>query len=222
MNKFKYCLFLIPFLGWGQLTLDVNLAVGGEILALNQPVQVNDCSFQLEQARFYLSKFEFYQNGHLVAADPVNAYLVDLELDSTRKLIFPDVDPSGVDEIRFLFGIDSVTNTSGAMSGALDPMHGMYWSWQSGYINCKLEGTFIKPKREAFQLHLGGYAFPFSGARQISLKKNRTNGKLKVTIDLNLLIQEIIQPQSNLHVMSPCTRAVEYAQLLVKSIDLKP
>ncbi|MDF3028804.1 MAG: hypothetical protein K0S23_3111 [Fluviicola sp.] len=222
MNKLKYCLFLIPFLGWGQLTLDVNLAVGERVLILNQPVELKDCSFQLEQARFYLSKFEFYQNGHLVAADPVNAYLVDLELDSTRKLIFQNIDPKKVDGIRFLFGIDSITNTSGAMSGALDPMHGMYWSWQSGYINCKLEGTFIKPKREAFQLHLGGYAFPFSGAQQISLKTNNADGELKVTIDLDLLMQEIIRPQANLHVMSPCIRAVEYAQLLVKSVDLKP
>lgn len=214
-------MFLLPLLGWGQLTIDVNLTLGEQQVKLNQAVQLNEQSFRLEQARFYLSKFEFYENNQLVSVDSVSAYLVDFEMDSTRKLVFPMIESTQVDEIRFVFGIDSATNTSGAMSGALDPMHGMYWSWQSGYINCKLEGTFLSPKPEVFQLHLGGYLPPFSGARKIVLETDkRTNTSLN--IDLNLLMQEVFRSKSYLHVMSPCIKAVEYAQLLVKSIELKP
>jgi hypothetical protein len=109
--------------------MDVNLTVGGKVVALNQTIDIDEGSFQLEQARFYLSNFEFYQNNQLVASDQMEAYLIDFEIDSTRKLVFPIIQSSQVNEIRFLFGIDSVTNTSGAMAGALDPMHGMYWSW---------------------------------------------------------------------------------------------
>lgn len=216
-----YCLFLLSFPGWGQLLVDVNLEYGKQAIGLNAPVQSGAHSFQLEQARFYLSKFEFYQNGQLKFQDPVLAYLVDFEIDSTRKLIFSGVSPSAVDEIRFLFGIDSLTNTSGAMEGALDPMYGMYWSWQSGYINCKLEGTFLSPKREAFQLHLGGYAHPFSGSQQVVLKTGQ-NETVQVSIDLNSLLEQVLTGKTERQVMSPGMRAVEYAQLLTKSIALKP
>lgn len=216
-----YSLFMLPFLGWSQLTIHVNMTFGKQLIVLNQTASWNEKSFQLEQARFYLSKFEFYRNNQLVAVDQAEAYLVDFEIDSTRKISFPAIQPAQIDEIRFLFGIDSITNTSGAMTGALDPMYGMYWSWQSGYINCKLEGTVLTPKREAFQLHLGGYTPPFLGAQRIILENSKT-GTAQLNIDLNRLIEEIILPKSNLHVMSPCIKAVEYAQILAKSFDLKP
>lgn len=215
-----YCLFFLPLFGWGQLTVQVNLSAGNQQVELNEPISITDYTFQLEQVRFYLSKFEFYKNGQLVTVDPIEAYLVDFETDSTRKLVFPTVHFE-TDEIRFLFGIDSVVNTSGAMNGALDPMHGMYWSWQSGYINCKLEGAFLAPNREAFQLHLGGYASPFSAVQQVVLKADLT-AITQLNIDLDLLMNQVVRSKSQLHVMSPCSKAVEYAQILAKSIALKP
>lgn len=221
IKYFLYCVFLIPFCGWGQLTIEVNLKAGGRLIGLNEDIQIGDHSFHLEQARFYLSKFAFYQNGQLTALDSVEAYLIDFEIDSTRKISFPHVQPSRIDEIRFLFGIDSLTNTSGAMDGALDPMHGMYWSWQSGYINCKLEGVFLTPKREIFQLHLGGYAHPFSGVQSLVLKKEGAN-RAQLNLDLDALMTEVVRPGSDTHVMSPGAKAVIYAQLLAKSIDLEP
>ncbi|WP_430403349.1 MbnP family protein [Fluviicola sp.] len=216
-----YWFFLLPLFSWSQLTIDVNLTLDKQLIGLNQTLSLNEQSFQLEQARFYLSKFEFFQNNRLVAVDPIEAYLVDFEIDSTRKIIFPTIQADQIDEIRFLFGIDSVTNTSGAMTGALDPMYGMYWSWQSGYINCKLEGTVLTPKREAFQLHLGGYTSPFLAAQLIVLENSKTSAT-KLNIDLKSIMGEVVLSQSNLHVMSPCVKAVEYAQILAKSFDLKP
>jgi hypothetical protein len=221
MRILTYCLFFLPVFGWGQLTVQVNVSARNQKVVLNEPISVNDQVFQLEQIRFYLSKFEFYKNGELTAVDPVEAYLVDFETDSTRKLVFPTVSFAEVDEMRFLFGIDSLVNTSGVMSGALDPMYGMYWSWQSGYINCKLEGTFFKPNRETFQLHLGGYASPFSAVQQVILKTEIT-AVTQLNIDLDLLMDRVVQSKTELHVMSPCTKAVEYAQILAKSIALKP
>jgi hypothetical protein len=42
--------------------------------------------------------------------------------------------------IEFMHGIDSVTNYGGAQSGDLDPAHGMYWSWNQGYIFTRFFG----------------------------------------------------------------------------------
>ena len=68
------------------------------------------------------------------------------------------------DAIQFNLGIDSLTNVSGALGGDLDPTKGMYWTWQNGYVNFKLQGTSDlcnNPKNE-FEFHLGGYLKPFN------------------------------------------------------------
>ena len=62
--------------------------------------------------------------------------------------------------IRFQFGIDSVRNVSGAQTDALDPMNGMFWTWSTGYINAKLEGSssFSPNPDKRFVYHIGGFA----------------------------------------------------------------
>ena len=56
-------------------------------------------------------------------------------------------------KLKFQLGIDSLTNVSGAMGGDLDPTKGMYWTWQSGYINMKIEGksNSCKTRKNQFQ-----------------------------------------------------------------------
>lgn len=216
-----YCLLLLPFFGWNQLTLTVDVKVEDQLVSPNTPLLLNNQQVQLEQVRFYLSKFAFYKGDALIATDNTEAYLIDLESDSTRQLLFPGIDPKQVDRVTFLFGIDSITNTSGVMGGALDPMHGMYWSWQSGYINCKVEGTIGSSKPKPFQFHLGGYAEPFAAAQTVSLNTS-PNESFRLNIDLAPLLLSAIQSGEETHVMSPCTKAVEYAKLLAETIVLKP
>ena len=92
------------------------------------------------------------------------------------------------DEIRFNIGVDSLTNVSGIFEGDLDPANGMYWTWQSGYINIKLEGTsrLCPARKNKFYWHIGGYTPPFNLLRKVALK---TNGK--VSIQLEKLFEEI-------------------------------
>src|SRR6185312_7848079 len=71
--------------------------------------------------------------------------------------------PEGVyDEIHFLLGVDSIEQTGGAQTGALDPARGMFWTWNTGYLSLKLEGTSPDSKEpfHAFSYHIGGYRFP--------------------------------------------------------------
>ena len=74
--------------------------------------------------------------------------------------------------IAFNLGIDSITNVSGAQGGDLDPTKGMYWAWQSGFINIKLQGTSnsCPPPKNEFEFHLGGYQYPFNSLQTIILK----------------------------------------------------
>lgn len=73
--------------------------------------------------------------------------------------------------IRLQVGIDSLRNVSGAQTGALDPMKGMFWTWSTGYINAKLEGSsFFSPNPDrSFVYHIGGFAGEERTQREVLL-----------------------------------------------------
>jgi hypothetical protein len=108
-----------------------------------------------------------------------------------------------VKAIQFKLGIDSITNVSGAFGGALDPTKGMYWSWQSGYINFKMEGR-VKDKN--YLLHLGGYSSPFKAVQQVVLPVLHQSNEFKIVLPLKDLLQKEI-PENNI-IMSPSLAAV--------------
>jgi len=54
-------------------------------------------------------------------------------------------------------GVDSLRNVSGAQSGALAVANNMFWSWNSGYIMVKAEGTSPNSGSGSFAFHLGGF-----------------------------------------------------------------
>jgi hypothetical protein len=123
--------------------------------------------------------------------------------------------------LKFNLGIDSITNNAGAMGGDLDPTNGMYWTWQSGYINFKLEGVSSKcPSRNhEFQFHLGGYAFPDNALRQIEINTNE-NDNVNIVLDIKKFIEEVNISEHE-HVMSPGKKAMDYSSLASECFQLK-
>ncbi len=86
-----------------------------------------------------------------------DSYLVDENAGETSILI--NTDAGRYHTIGFLLGVDSARNCSGAQDGALDPMKGMFWTWNSGYIMFKLEGysTASTADLQRIEHHIGGY-----------------------------------------------------------------
>ena len=129
-------------------------------------VDLSDSSFvendsnrlQIDALRFYVSNFCFLKNGAVVLQEKNSYHLIDASDKSSQTLSIKNTNKINFNELAFSLGIDSITNVSGAMGGDLDPTKGMYWTWQSGYINFKLEGKSANcPKRNhAFEFHLGG------------------------------------------------------------------
>jgi hypothetical protein len=119
------------------------------------------------------------------------------------------------DRIIFNIGIDSVTSVSGAMEGDLDPLNGMYWTWQSGYINLKLEGRFTAPQNpeEKFEFHIGGYRPPNNALSTVDLKLLADNAvkEISMGVDLQCLLNDWDISQQHL-IMSPSASAVSFAQ----------
>lgn len=181
---------------------------------------VND-GLKINVLKYYISNLRLYSKGAIVAIHTDKARLIDASDAGTLSLFFPLNKNIVYDEIRFDLGIDSTTNVSGVMGGDLDPTKGMYWTWQSGYINFKLEGhsnLCTNPKKE-FAYHIGGYTPPNLCLQEVSLK---TKGKQKhvIYLDLKSIINQI-KFDSQPNIMSPSHNAVLFSKLIQSNFSVK-
>ena len=99
-------------------------------------------------------------DGSSAIAAPNHECFHLLDASQPGTLVFDHgMDGRPFKSIRFQFGIDSIRNVSGAQTGALDPMNGMFWTWSTGYINAKLEGSSsFSPNADGrFVYHIGGF-----------------------------------------------------------------
>jgi hypothetical protein len=176
-------------------------------------VTKNGDSIQFDNIRFYLSNIQFEMDDKTVIEDTVKAHLFDVFEPTTLKIALTHIDFNKIKTMRFNIGIDSLTNVSGALGGDLDPQKGMYWAWQSGYINMKIEGRSpqSKNRKNVFQYHIGGYLQPFYAMRRVEMPVNAQNtegGVLKM--DLAKFFENITISTQN-SIMMPCKEAMQLA-----------
>lgn len=173
-------------------------------------------SIKIETLKFYISNLQFLDNSSIVYTENNSFHLIDAAVDSTLLLSIHNPSMPGYDEIKFNLGIDSITNTAGAMDGDLDPTRGMYWTWQSGYINFKLEGSCAAcpTRNHEFQFHLGGYLAPFNSLQTIRLKVNKIN-PVNIYLDLQKFFAVVDLSTLN-HVMSPNKQAKDLSEITAK------
>lgn len=122
--------------------------------------------------------------------------------------------------LRFCIGVDSLINESGAQGGVLDPMHGMYWAWNSGYINFKIEGcsSLCPTRKQKFQLHVGGFMAPYDALRQVSIPAPLDGDTIIFPIDDFL---DGIDLKTQHTIMSPSEASMYIADLFPNSFKLK-
>ena len=75
-------------------------------------------------------------------------------------------------------------------TGALDPVNGMFWTWNSGYVFAKLEGvsSVAKVPGNLFSQHIGGFKTGENAARQVKLTVDswKLTGENVITIEADL------------------------------------
>jgi hypothetical protein len=176
-------------------------------------------SIQVTTFKFYISNVELLNKNKSVWKDPFPFHLMDAFEARTLSVIIPTDIP--YTKLKFNLGIDSTTNVSGAMGGDLDPTKGMYWTWQSGYINFKLEGTSnrCKTRHNEFQFHLGGYQFPHNNVQTIFIDAD-LHQSIEVGIDIQKLMQQINLAQQH-HIMSPGQEAMDFSEKIINSLSVK-
>jgi len=228
-KKRKLFLFILPFLG---LTL-VLVSYTTPIVKLkitplfnNQSITKNTWyvssqkdSIQFTKLKFYLTDFQVKSiKGEINTIEHSN-YLIDIFKPETLEILLNTVSFNNGDKLSFNLGVSSVINTTGAHSGALDPSNGMFWSWQSGYINFKIEGVSpsSKTRQNKFQFHIGGYQSPYNTIRRFDFVLN------KHTTELNLKLEKFFEGAKlavDNQVMIPGEKASKLATVFFNTLSI--
>ncbi len=141
-------------------------------------------TFNVSLFKYYISNIKITKTDNTVWTEPNSYHLVD-HLDASSTLItIPNVPFGNYKSIEFMLGVDSARNNSGAQTGALDPTNGMFWSWSSGYIMAKFEGT--SPQSTAtgnnLKFHVGGFSGSNKTMKIISPSFNGDTAKVTSTV----------------------------------------
>ena len=192
-------------------TLHLRPLFNAQPVVPGQPVfnpKKND-SLRIDVLRFYISDIRFYKHDSLVATDSL-FHLVDMEHPGSLRIACAFSKPVNFDRVKFNIGVDSLTNVSGVAGGDLDPTKGMYWAWQSGYINFKLEGYSpqCKTRHQKFQYHLGGYLAPFATLKQVELRCPAGEKDLQLEMNLDAFFAAVDFSACS-EVMSPGEQALK-------------
>ena len=169
----------------------------------------NNDSISFSILKIYFSDFRFKDkiSGRITSIDTLIFY--DLA-DSSTHSFFNDLNLSNYESVDFTLGLDSSKNVSGELENAYDPLLGMYWAWNTGYINLKImgESSAVPTNSHEFEFHLGGYRSPFATAETIQVDLNDQY----IYFDLEKLFSESINLTKNHHIMMPCKDAFLISQ----------
>jgi len=115
--------------------------------------------------RYFVSNIALIRaDGSLYVVPQQHSYfLVDESIPSSKSLTLNDIPIGKYTGLRFMIGVDSLRSTMGLdqRTGVLDigaAAQDMYWSWNSGYIHFKFEGSFTSPLASGdIRYHIGGF-----------------------------------------------------------------
>ncbi|MBK8847982.1 MAG: hypothetical protein IPO27_16210 [Bacteroidetes bacterium] len=205
-----------------QVQINFVPTLGKDKIQLTEIPQVlrSKDQLQVEVLKYYVANITFRHKGNLVFEEKNSVHLIDAKAVGASTIKVTMLDTIRYDQINFNLGIDSITNVAGALGGDLDPTNGMYWTWQSGYINFKLEGKSLLSvyKNGEFQLHIGGYLKPANALQPVSLDVN-CKQVLNVGFDIGTFINAIDIATQH-HIMSPSPVAVQLAQAAARSFNV--
>lgn len=159
-----------------SVSIEFDNRVGDQKLVLGTPAYKNAAgeTFSLTTFNYFVSNVSLKNENGTVITFPNQYFLVRQADTKTLTINLANVPAGNYSELSFVMGVDSLKSISGAgeRMGVLDPTSygtdGMYWSWNSGYIFTKVEGTStavptsVSPN-QTFALHIGGYGGGWNG-----------------------------------------------------------
>jgi len=212
-----FFLAFLSFKSFAQLNFEFTWK-GEKIELLHYYTLGEKDSIQFFDLKCYLSAIELHskKNGKFKLNPPI--HLIDAQVDSSF-ILANKIDCSLFQFITFTLGLDSITNTSGELDGDLDPVLGMYWAWNTGYIHYKFMGkaSTVPTYSKTFEFHLGGYRKPKETYFKIELPLT----SFTIQLDLYQLFNEKINLNLLHQLMIPGKTAHELSLVLQNSIRMK-
>jgi len=204
----------------------INSQSKSDSIALNFRLEYNKLPFEVnkkyisskkdtltvETFKCYISNIQIQYDDQSVFTQKDSYHLLDFDNPDSFQFHLTKKNDKIISKVFFNIGIDSLTNTAGALAGDLDPIKGMYWAWQSGYINMKIEGksSSCKTRKNEFQFHIGGYLSPYYAMRKVALTYDKKATQIDIGIDLYNFFANLNLAKTN-SVMIPGTLAMELA-----------
>jgi hypothetical protein len=171
-------------------------SANGEPLQLNKEyINLIGEDYTVSAFKFYVSKISLLQELPTPVARKEDGFFLVDAANPASQIIDVQLNSNPFNRLMFQIGIDSIYNVSGAQTGALDPMNGMFWTWNSGYIMAKLEGSssLSRGLNNSFTYHIGGFrdgektqreiVLPLPNQPQWALEKTSVT---EMVIDVNL------------------------------------
>jgi len=211
--------------GKQPMIVEIKPVFSGQQLALGKTyLTPKGDTVSIHRLRFYLSGFELVYADGKRYTEPNSYHLVDVEDPSSFSIPMVNAPAGKISTILFNIGVDSTASVSGALSGALDPVKGMYWAWNSGYINAKLEGTCKNSpgkKDHSFEFHIGGYLQPHYAIRPVKLafKEACEFKKIILQSDASAWLEGLDLKKEN-SVVIPGTEAMQIADKYSKMFSI--
>jgi hypothetical protein len=175
--------------GYGELAINLKYIVDTKPLTWNTIQYQNQAGneYGIDRLQYYLSNFRFYHNKQQTAKSD-SVYYVDAQVDSTSKIVFPDL-PEGVyDSVAFCIGVDSQFNISNHLAATLQNI-AMGWpdAMGGGYHFMRLEGHWNDSSgTTGFAMHIGtnGYQV-LTGVHYAVNIKAKAQAAFNMTMNIN-------------------------------------
>lgn len=175
-----------PAAGTGTLQIEFEAMVGDSDLIFSTQTYTNQAgnTFNVTLFEYYISNIKITKSDNTVWSEPNSYHLIDYSDPLSLIVEIPNVPYSDYKAMEFTIGVDSARNVSGAQTGALDPAKGMFWSWNTGYIMAKMEGTSPQSTATANKLtiHVGGFSGPNSVLKTVTPSFNGNVAKVTSAI----------------------------------------
>lgn len=148
---------------------------GNDEIVLNTGTYTNQQNEQLSITTFnyWITNIKFVKSDGSEYVEPNSYRLIRGDQSSTMHFHVEDVPAGTYTGVKFMVGVDVEHSTTGAQDGALDPaVNGdMFWSWNTGYIQVKMEGTspVSTATDNVFKYHIGGVGAGTETPREVSL-----------------------------------------------------
>ena len=216
---FLFCLQVNSQSKSDSLAVNFHLEFDKFPLELNKKYisKAND-TLSIETFRCYISNIQIQYADNSVFIQKDSYHLLDSDNPNSFQIPITKKNDKLISKITFNIGIDSLTNTSGALAGDLDPIKGMYWAWQSGYVNMKIEGksSSCNTRKNEFHFHIGGYLQPYYATHQMKFSwDKKANDDIYIGIDLERLFSNIQLKEIN-SIMIPGKEAMKLANYTTK------